>query len=203
MRKIFFLALSTLLISCSNKKEEFVKEIQQFQYVLNVHYSDANESPLTPQDLKNFKSLTFFEINESFSVVANFIETPDTDIFEMATTSDRRPLYRKYGIATFELNGEKQVLNLYQNQQFMTSPEYGNSLFVPYTDLTNSETSYGGGRYIDVEIPADGATSITIDFNKSYNPYCAYNKKYSCPIVPAENNLNVKIEAGVRKFKAH
>ena len=203
MRKIIFIALSALFISCSAQKEEFVKEVQQFQYQLNVHYSDAKESPLTPQDLKTFTSLEFFEINADLKVVAAFIETPDTDIFEMATTSDRRPLYRKYGIATFELNGEKLVLNLYQNQQFMTSAEYGNSLFVPYTDLTNSVSSYGGGRYIDIEIPVNGATTITIDFNKSYNPYCAYNKKYSCPIVPAENNLNVKIEAGVKKFKDH
>jgi len=203
MKKLFILAVIAGFISCNPQKEEFVKEVQQFQYELNVHYSDAKESPLTAEDLKDFKSLEFFKINANFKVTAKFEETPNTDIFEMATTTDRKPLYRKYGVATFELNGDEYELNLYQNQQFMSSLEYGNSLFLPYTDLTNSASSYGGGRYIDVEIPSNGATTMVIDFNKSYNPYCAYNKKYSCPIVPSENNLNIKIAAGVKKYKEH
>jgi len=203
MKKIFMLAIIAGFISCNPQKEEFVKEVKQFQYELNVHYSDKKESPLTAEDLKDFKSLEFFEINENFKVTAKFEETPDTDIFEMATTTDRKPLYRIYGVATFELEGEEYNLNLYQNQQFMNSLEYGNSLFLPYTDLTNSVSSYGGGRYIDIGKPMNGATTMVIDFNKSYNPYCAYNKKYSCPIVPSENNLNIKIAAGVKKFKEH
>jgi len=197
------LAVIASFISCNPQKEEFVKEVQQFQYELNVHYSDEKNSPLTAEDLKDFKHLEFFKINENFKVTATFEETPDTDIFEMATTTDRKPLYRKYGVATFELDGEELKLNLYQNQQFMNSIEYGNSLFMPYTDLTNSVSSYGGGRYIDIEKPMNGVETIVIDFNKSYNPYCAYNKKYSCPIVPSENSLNVKISAGVKKFKKH
>jgi len=203
MNKLIVLFFSVVFVSCNAQNEDFVKEVQQFQYELNVHYSNASESPLTAEDLKTFKSLDFFEINAGFKVVADFKETPDTDIFEMATTTDRKPLYRKYGVATFELNGKQYELNLYQNQQFMSSVEYGNSLFLPYTDLTNSVSSYGGGRYIDVEIPAVDKSTIIIDFNKSYNPYCAYNKKYSCPIVPSENNLEVKIEAGVKRFKEH
>jgi len=150
MKKIFMLAIIAGFISCNPQKEEFVKEVKQFQYELNVHYSDKKESPLTAEDLKDFKSLEFFEINENFKVTAKFEETPDTDIFEMATTTDRKPLYRIYGVATFELEGEEYKLNLYQNQQFMNSLEYGNSLFLPYTDLTNSVSSYGGGRYIDI-----------------------------------------------------
>lgn len=203
MNKLILLFLLTSFVSCNSKKEDFIKEVQQFQYELNVHYSNAEESPLTEEELNSFKSLDFFEINSNYSVVAKFHKTPDTPVFEMPTTTDRKPLYRKYGVATFELNGDEFELNLYQNQQFMSSAEYGNSLFLPFTDLTNSGSSYGGGRYIDVEIPEEGVTTIFIDFNKSYNPYCAYNKKYSCPIVPSENNLNVKIEAGVRKFKDH
>lgn len=203
MNKLIFLFLLLSCVSCNAQKEDFIKEVQQFQYELNVHYSDKEESPLTTEDLERFKSLDFFDANPKFKVIADFKETPNTPVFEMATTTDRKPLYRKYGVVTFELNGKKLQLSVYQNQQFMSSVEYGNSLFLPYTDLTNSVSSYGGGRYIDVEIPPVGATSIEIDFNKSYNPYCAYNVKYSCPIVPSENNLEVKIEAGVKRFKEH
>ena len=77
--------------------------------------------------------------------------------------------------------------------------EYKNHLFLPFTDLSNGEKSYTGGRFIDLEIP--NSDVIVIDFNKAYNPYCAYSPDYSCPIPPAENHLNVNILAGVMKPK--
>jgi uncharacterized protein (DUF1684 family) len=85
----------------------------------------------------------------------------------------------------------------------MNSIEFGNLLFLPYNDLTNGKTSYGSGRFIDIEIPKAGSKTIVIDFNKSYNPYCAYNYKYSCPIPPSENILAVAIPAGVKAYKKH
>jgi hypothetical protein len=78
-------------------------------------------------------------------------------------------------------------------------PEYSKSLFVPFTDMTNGESTYGGGRYLDMEIP-EGQT-LVLNFNKAYNPLCHYNKKYSCPIPPRENDLDFKVEAGVKKFE--
>jgi uncharacterized protein (DUF1684 family) len=70
---------------------------------------------------------------------------------------------------------------------------------VPFTDLTCGNESYGGGRYLDIDIPE--GEEIIIDFNRCYNPYCAYNEKYSCPLTPAVNDLKVEIKAGVKKFK--
>ncbi len=121
----------------------------------------------------------------------------------MPTTTERLPLYRKYGIAHFTIDDEKCELSLYQSQEYMNSIEYGNLLFLPYNDLTNGKTSYGSGRFIDIEIPEEGSKTIVIDFNKSYNPYCAYNYKYSCPIPPSENILAVAIPAGVKAYKKH
>ncbi|WP_321538818.1 DUF1684 domain-containing protein [Flavobacterium piscinae] len=72
-------------------------------------------------------------------------------------------------------------------------------MFLPFTDLTSGIESYGGGRYIDLKIQE--GKIWTIDFNQAYNPYCAYNEKYSCPIVPEENDLKVEIKAGVKAFK--
>jgi uncharacterized protein len=89
-------------------------------------------------------------------------------------------------------------LNIYRNIDLSKKKEYKNYLFLPFLDLTSGNESYGGGRYIDMRIPKGNI--ITIDFNKAYNPYCAYNHKYSCPVVPDENNLNIEIKAGVKKF---
>ena len=78
---------------------------------------------------------------------------------------------------------------------------YEDYLFLPFLDNTNGEESYGGGRYVEARIP-EGDT-IIIDFNKAYNPYCAYNEKYSCPIVPRQNYLPIEVKAGVKAFGKH
>ena len=81
--------------------------------------------------------------------------------------------------------------------------EEENFLFLPFKDLSNGKSSYGGGRFIDLEMPLSNSKTIIIDFNKAYNPYCAYNHKFSCPIPPKENNLNIDILAGVKAYGKH
>ena len=85
-----------------------------------------------------------------------------------------------------------------RNIDLSKKPGYANYLFVPITDLTNGEETYGGGRYIDLRGPLGKV--VELDFNKAYNPYCAYGGKYSCPIPPIENHLGLRIEAGVKAF---
>lgn len=193
----------SLFINCTAQKSNYEDEIKTFQYKLNTQYADAEESPLTKEDIKNFKSLDFFDIDEKYNVIAEFKLTPNEPVFEMPTTTDRLPLYRKYGIAYFTLNGEKLELSIYQNQQLMNNFEYKNHLFLPFNDTSNGKSTYGGGRFIDLEIPEEGNTTIRIDFNKAYNPYCAYNHKYSCPIPPKENNLVIEVLAGVKAYNKH
>lgn len=109
-------------------------------------------------------------------------------------------MYVKYGEAYFELDGKELKLDIFQNIEASRIPLYRNSLFLPFNDLTNGVTTYGGGRYIDLTIPKEDV--ICIDFNKAYNPYCAYNYKYSCPIPPEQNNLDVEINAGVKLIRS-
>ena len=116
---IVFFCIS-LFLSCSNKKTSYENEIKLFQYELNTQYSDIEESPLTEEDLKTFKALDFFPIDKNYKVEAEFELTPDTPIFEMPTTTERLPLYRKYGIAKFTLNGKRLELSLYQSQNLMS-----------------------------------------------------------------------------------
>lgn len=204
MKKTFFLIFLPLLITNCNKPKPTYKEtIKQFQYELNTQYADNEESPLTKEDLPSFKSLDFFDIDQTYQIEAELELTPESPIFEMQTTTNRLPLYKKYGIAHFTINGQKCNLSLYESQNFQNTLEHENLLFVPYNDLTNGTSSYSGGRFIDIETPSEESKTVTIDFNKSYNPYCAYNHKYSCPIPPSENNLPIKILVGVKSYGKH
>lgn len=171
---------------------------EDFQKNLNVEFADAVKSPLTEKDRTDFKGLDFFPIDKAFIVEAKFTKAKNEKSFEMKTTTDRMPLYVKYGEVSFTINGENFKLNVYQNLELIKRPGFKKHLFLPFSDLTSGNETYGGGRYIDLEIPK--GKTITIDFNQAYNPYCAYNPKYSCPIVPAENELLTNVNAGVKKF---
>jgi uncharacterized protein (DUF1684 family) len=116
----------------------------------------------------------------------------------MKTSTDRKPLYVKYGELSFTIDDRDLKLNVYKNIELSKKEEYKDYLFLPFSDLTSGKESYIGGKYIDLRIPK--GDTIVIDFNTSYNPYCAYNHKYSCPKVPLENDLNIEIKAGVKKF---
>ena len=92
-------------------------------------------------------------------------------------------------------------MNIYQGEENMQTEGLEDYLFMPFLDDTNGTTSYAGGRYIDLRIPE--GDSIIIDFNTAYNPYCAYNEKFSCPIVPRGNYLPIEIKAGLKAYKNH
>src|SRR4051812_14133673 len=107
----------------------------------------------------------------------------------MKTSTARLPKYRKYAELEFTLQGKAFKLAVYQSSDLMKNVIYKNYLFLPFKDLSSGKETYGGGRYIDLELPVKDNV-ITLDFNKAYNPYCAYSTKYSCPLVPSENMLN-------------
>ncbi|WP_200975241.1 DUF1684 domain-containing protein [Echinicola sp. 20G] len=179
-------------------QDSYTLEIQAFQDHLNDEFANPDESPLKSEDLEQFEELAFFPINPKLQIKATFVRTENQKPFRMKTTTTRRPIYEKFGEAHFELDGKNYVLNIYQSHQLREREEFKTHLFLPFTDLTNGDSSYGGGRFIDLEIPSD--QEIIIDFNKAYNPYCAYNSRYSCPIPPKENDLPLEIKAGVMKF---
>lgn len=176
----------------------------EYQRALNASYKDASKSPLKKKDLKNFKGLDFFPIDSTFIVIAKLTKIANAPIFEMATTTDRKPLYKEYGLLEFKLKGVETLLTIYQSQDDLRDEKYKNYLFLPFTDDTSSNESYGGGRYMDVmttDEKADG--TISLNFNNTYNPYCAYNDKYSCPLTPRKNHLNIEIKAGIKVFEKH
>lgn len=179
-------------------QEKWVVTSKDYQDNLNKEFADKNESPLNVEDFKNFKALDFFPIDSKFIITAKFVKSTNEKVFEMKTSTDRLPKYKKYGTLFFEIEGKEFKLNLYQNLELIKKEGYADYLFLPFSDLTCGKESYIGGRYIDMRIPK--GESVIIDFNRAYNPYCAYNHRYSCPIVPLENDLDIEIKAGVKKF---
>ena len=198
MRVILTLVLFTVFNFGFGQEKFDAKVVQKFQKDLNAEYADAKTSPLMADDLAHFKTLDFYPINEKAFVVAKFTRTAKEKPFGMKTSTARTPMYVKYGEVRFKLEGKEFKLNVYRNIELSKKEEYKDYLFLPFSDLTSGKESYIGGKYIDVKIPK--GNTINIDFNLSYNPYCAYNYKYSCPKVPLENDLPIEIKAGVKKF---
>lgn len=193
MYKLFFSFL--LLSQVCLAQQAYTDSLQKFQqaYVQNHEVVTANADK---------KKMRFFPINKSYCVKASFEKVENSPWFGMATSGAIKRLYRVYGKASFTLNGKKQVLPIYQSQDLLQSAAYKNYLFLPFTDETTGKESYTGGRYIDIQTSDIVNNTILLDFNKAYNPYCAYvSNKYSCPIPPPQNHLTVAVKAGEKSFE--
>ena len=198
MKNLVLLFIMVFSFGCAQEKQILDAETE-WQKEMNSDFKDASKSPLKDKDRKTFTGLNFYKFDSTFVVKAQLKRTPDAKPFKMKTTTERRPDYVQYGVITFTLKGKEYALNIYQNLGLLEEEGYEDYLFLPFIDNTNGNGSYPGGRYTEARIPEGDI--IEIDFNTAYNPYCAYNEKYSCPIVPRENYLDLEIEAGVKAFK--
>lgn len=147
------------------------------------------------------KYFQFYPINENFRVIAGFEKATNNKWFSMETSGLQKKTYRVYGTVTFTLHDTLVKADIYQSQNLMADSKYKDYLALMFTDKTTGEETYEAGRYIDLDIDDIKNNQLVIDFNKAYNPYCAYVKgKYNCPIPPRENYLPVAIEAGEKNF---
>lgn len=190
--------ISALFTSCvSQAQKEEIADSQKFQKELNAEYKNPKTTPLRGNNFTNFKEHPFFPINLKYRVSAKLTRAENAVPFELPTSSGKTKTYQEYGKVAFVLEGKELILTLYQSLALSQQSGYEDYLFLPFRDATNEMETYGGGKYMDLKIPA--GDTIILDFNKSYHPYCAYNAyDYNCPIVPAENILPVRIEAGVK-----
>lgn len=198
---IFSFLIISFISGSAQDSSEYVNEIMAYQMEQNHEFADSLKSPLKEEDRKVFSHLNFFPINSAYRIEAKFVRTKGEKPFKMATTTKREPMYVKYGEAHFQIEGKDQVLVIYKSLRLAKVDAYKDYLFLPFKDHSNGIESYGGGRFIDLKIPQ--GDTIIIDFNRAYNPYCAYNSRYSCPIPPEENALEVAIPAGVKSFGDH
>lgn len=197
MKKYILLFLILPLWFFSQKKfSKEEAEVQKFQKELNAEYLNPKETPLRGDNFKNFKKHPFFPVDMKYRVTAKFVKTKDPKPFDLPTSSGKTKSYQEYGKATFTLDGNPYTVTLYQSLDLIKQKKYKDHLFLPFRDATNEKETYGGGKYMDLKIPK--GNTIVLDFNLSYQPYCAYNAyDYNCPVVPEENKLPVEIRAGV------
>lgn len=170
------------------------------QHYKEEFLTDKN-SPLTAADTGY---LRFYAPDEQYNVVAEVALTKDAPPFKIQTYSGKEKEYKEYAVLKFKLKGKNLRLHAYQNVAWEKSEKLKDLMFIPFTDDTNNDYTYGGGRYIDLNRNDIQDGKIELDFNKCYNPYCAYAEGYSCPIPPRENSLNISVKAGEKLFgKSH
>ncbi len=177
---------------------DYVTKTQLKRDSIDAEFSDTATTILDENALNSFTGLHYFPFNDKYLIEATFKKKLGKP-FKMSTSTNRLPIYRRYGVLTFEVDGVKCKLNLYQGIKSMQNDSALNDyLFCPFKDQSNTDSTYGGGRYLDFKL-SDVSKTVLIDFNQCYNPYCAYSNRYSCPIPPKENILSVRIDAGVKK----
>ncbi len=204
----FTLIYSLIYLSVLSQVEQdsaiikFNEEIEKHRTGKNIKLMYSDPTPLLPEQRKSFEGLNYFPANIKYQVEGTLVkdEIPETVIME--TSGDKTPFYVRYGEVHFKIDSIELKLAVFQNKKMLDLSKDTNHLFVPFRDGTSEKESYSSGRYIDCEIPDEGNV-LVLDFNKAYNPYCAYNPKYSCVIPPEENRLSIRIEAGEKKFEGH
>ncbi|QNL48564.1 DUF1684 domain-containing protein [Olivibacter sp. SDN3] len=200
MRTLLILLLNgcfLVLATVDSRAQGFAEEIICYRESYKQAFVEEANSPLEESDLDD---LRFYEPDSTYKIKAyvTFIHDPEPFIIPTYSGVDKK--YLRFAALNFKLHDEEIELTLFKSLG-LSDPIYADYLFLPFTDATNDVTTYGGGRYLDLKRSDIKGNEIIIDFNKSYNPYCAYSAGYNCPIPPPENALNISVEAGEKKFE--
>lgn len=147
------------------------------------------QSPLTQAQKRDFKGLNYFPENTALHLEVDVETSQTSENITIDTTGGQPQTYQRFGRFSFLVGGEPAELTIYKNQ---------NGYFLPFVDNLAGKETYPAGRYLEPEKLPNG--KFLVDFNLAYNPYCAYNEKWSCPITPAENRLKVAVRAGEKLF---
>jgi uncharacterized protein (DUF1684 family) len=195
MSKSLLIILLIAVLKCS--AQDYKAQIDAFRKKYTDDFLSDPSSPVKKDDLP---FLRFYDADSTYRVEARveYFSNPPTFIIPAYTGAGRQ--YTRYATLKFMLKGKPVQLTVYRSLALANIPAYKDYLFLPFTDETNGVTTYAGGRYIDLTVNDFKANSLTIDFNKAYNPYCAFAGGYSCPKPPDENHLAVQVEAGEKLY---
>lgn len=184
------LALVILLTAACNRTppdaRAYVDAIGAFRADKDALFR-TDGGPFTPEERQSFRGLVYFDPDPRAVVVATLERFAESDTVRFVTSHQTFDTYLRVARAHFELDGRPLALTVYRSLE-------GGHLFVPFTDRTTGKETYGAGRYLDPEPAADDR--LTLDFNRAYNPYCAYAAHWVCPVPPAENHLDIAVRAG-------
>jgi uncharacterized protein (DUF1684 family) len=191
---VIIILYSTL--SGNKSQEEYKELIQKEREEKDRFMRTSQESPFVSNP-EAVKELNYFPPDEKYRVIAKLVPVENKKVVSLTTSDASEQSYLEYAYAEFDLDNRKSRLLILEVME--TGPQRGN-LFLAFGDQTSAGETYGAGRYLDVK-KVPGASTIELDFNKSYNPYCAYVEKYSCPFPPKENLLDIPILAGEKTYE--
>ncbi len=194
MKYLFYLLI---FVSANTLAQDYKTQLATHRDSYKKDFTTDKHSPIKEADLAN---LQFYDADSTYRVNADAEILANQLTFQMPTFDGARQAYVKYALIKFALKGKPYQLYIYKNVSFSNVPSLVDYLFLPFTDDTNNAETYGGGRYIDLKTGDIKNGKVVVDFNKAYNPYCAYSDGYQCPMPPEENNLKLKAEAGEKKF---
>ena len=162
-----------------------MSELANFRAQKDTFFAQHEQSPLTPEQKEKFTGLAYFPENASLRLLLEVDEFPEREEIQVQTSTGDVRTYVRFGRIQFDVDGEPVSLTIY---------EAGYGYFLPFIDSLANQETYGAGRYLEPEELPDG--KFMVDFNQAYNPYCAYNERWNCPLTPWENRLSVPIRAG-------
>jgi uncharacterized protein (DUF1684 family) len=192
MKHSFAILLLIVLAAC-NSKSDYINSIEREHVRRQAVFMNPEQSPLDTSEIPKFKGLQFFPANEAFKTTATITWLPQINYVNIPQSGGDVVPYMQTAVVDFTIDNKPFQLPAYQTEQMKQS----HLLFIPFTDLTNGTETYNGGRYIDLPY-VDTHKEFIIDFNLSYIPYCAHTPRYSCPVVPKANHLDIAITAGER-----
>lgn len=177
---------------------EWVEAIRDRRQQKDDFLESHPDSPIPADEREDFEGLAYFPPNEAYRFECRLREYDDKETVTVGTSSGGEREYARWGEFRFEVDGRPTSLQAYK-----ADPE-DDRLWVPFRDVTSGESTYGGGRYLDLEPDRHRLDDDTwvLDFNEAYNPTCAYSDRYECPLPPTENWLNVPIEAGEKAYRS-
>jgi uncharacterized protein (DUF1684 family) len=175
--------------------KEYEAEIMKERQAKDDYMKSSDDSPFG-EEKKNCKGLNYFPIDFNYRISAKLVSIENKKVIVLPTSDNLEKKYLEYAFAEFELNNEPCKLLVLE---IMEEGPYRGTLVLAFADATSANETYGAGRYLDVK-KVPGASSVMLDFNQAYNPYCAYSEKFSCPFSPKENVLKVAIRAGEKKY---
>jgi len=164
-------------------------DLEHFRREKDAFFRGHPQSPLTPEQKRHFKGLSYFPENPELDLEVEIEEFPEKRTIQMQTSTGDVQSYQRYGRFKLDVEGQEALLTLYSGQH---------GFFLPFADSLAGQETYGAGRYLEPE-PL-GGNRFSVNFNLAYNPYCAYNPNYSCPLTPAENRVKAAIRAGEKLY---
>jgi uncharacterized protein (DUF1684 family) len=187
----------SILYTMSGSKDQtaYITQIKKEREERDEFMRTSPESPFV-ENPKSFTGLRYFSADLKYKIVADLTPIQNKKPVLLTTNDGKQERYVEYAYAEFDLSGYRNKLLILE--MIDDGPSRG-KLFLPFGDGTSADETYGAGRYLDVE-RVQGSNTITLDFNRAYNPYCAYTEKYSCPLPPSENLLVIPIPAGEKTY---